>query len=50
VNADVRGVAGFAFDFVFAEPVINTIVEKHATAVGVDVNAIVVRPKLAGKK
>jgi hypothetical protein len=50
VDADVRRVASFARDFMFAEPVINSIVKQDATAVRVDVNAVVVRPKCAGVK
>jgi hypothetical protein len=35
---------------VFAEPVVNAIVEEHAAAVGVDVRAVVVGPGLTGVK
>jgi hypothetical protein len=46
----VRHVAGFAFDFVFAEPVEGSVVKEHPAAVGVDVNSVVVVPELAGEK
>ena len=41
-------VAGFAFDFVFAEPVLGLGVVEDAAAVGVDVGAVVVGPEFAG--
>jgi len=40
----------FDLGFVFAEPVINALVEQHAAPVRVDVDAIVVRPWLVGVK
>src|ERR1035437_2287323 len=50
MDADVRRVAHFASEMVFAEPEINSIVKQNAAAVGVDMDTIVVRPQFAGAK
>lgn len=39
-----------ARNFVFAEPIINAVVKQNAAAVGVDMDATVVRPEFAGAK
>src|SRR5690606_206064 len=46
-HADLGAVAAAAFRLVFAEPVVNAFVVEHAAAVGVDVDAIGVRPDFA---
>jgi len=47
VDTDLRVVAGIAADLVFAEPIIDAVVEQDTAAVGVDVDALVVLPNLA---
>ena len=47
MNPDLRHIASLTGDLMFTKPVVNTDVEQYATAMGVDVNAIVVRPEFA---
>ena len=47
MHAYVRGVSGFAGDLVLAEPIIRTLVAQNATAVGIDMHAVIVRPEFA---
>jgi hypothetical protein len=50
VYANVRHVTLFAGELVFAKPVVNSIMEEQPAAMRIDVNAIVIRPQLAGLK
>jgi hypothetical protein len=48
MDPDLSRVARFAFDFMLAEPVINTVMKQHPAAMGVDVRTVIVQPKMGG--